>query len=324
MIEVMLFFLLLAIKGCKRDRKGWMKIFEASIAITLVMGFMVLVYSQTIEKAPPGENLMVWENGVLDNLKKRPELRQEILDHPETVCDPEQGGLVYSFIFVRITKMFPGFGFSCRVCDPGEICGIQSYHKEVYSEERIIAATLTTFSPKKIKLFAWPLEPGEELKPIACTTNWQCPLDWEVVDCIGGKKTQICTDMADCAKTKTRTEEQYCVVDNTPPGSVMSLVCSGSSSFVSSETITCTWTSPSDRDFKESLVYVNDVLTATIARGQESKYQKTGITTNVPAAYNIKILTKDNLGNINNTEIGNKKSCSIVKTASGVKAVCIN
>ena len=68
MIEVMLFFLLLAIKGCKRDRKGWMKIFEASIAITLVMGFMVLVYSQTIEKAPPGENLMVWENGVLDNV----------------------------------------------------------------------------------------------------------------------------------------------------------------------------------------------------------------------------------------------------------------
>jgi hypothetical protein len=320
MIELMLFFWLIAMQKQKKNRKGWMKIFEASIAITLVMGFMVLVYSQTIEKAPPGENLMVWENGVLDNLKKRPELRQEILDHPETVCDPEQGGLVYSFIFVRITKMFPGFGFSCRVCDPGEICGIQSYHKEVYSEERIIAATLTTFSPKKIKLFAWPLEPGEELKPIACTTNWQCPLAWEVVDCIGGKKTQICTDMADCAKPPTRTETPDCAVDTTAPGSVTNLVCVGSANFVSSETITCTWTSPTDTDFKESIVYVNDVETARVPKGQEQKYQKTEITSLTPRQYIIKIYTKDYTGNVN--QQAGLKTCTMQGDTGRLRAFC--
>jgi hypothetical protein len=188
--------------------------------------------------------------------------------------------------------------------------------------EQIISATLTTFSPKKIKLFVWPLEPGEELKPIACTPNWQCPLAWEVVDCIGGKKTQICTDMADCAKTPTRTEERYCPMDTTPPGNVFNFVCSGSSSFVTSETITCTWTSPSDTDFKESIVYVNDILTVTIQKTQEQKYQKTGITTNVPSQYIIKVYTKDNTRNVNDTIIGNKKSCIIQPSQNKYRAFC--
>jgi len=50
---------------------------------------------------------------------------------------------------------------------------------------------------------------------------------------------------------------------------------------------------------------------ATISKEQEQKYQITGITTNVPNTYNIKVYTKDTTGNINDTEIGNKKSCSI-------------
>jgi hypothetical protein len=264
MIEVMPFFLLAVMQKHRKSKKGWMKIFEASIAITLVMGFMVLVYSQTIEKAPPGENLMVWQNSVLDNLKKRPELRQEILDHPETVCDPDEGGLAYSFILARITKMFPGFGFSCRVCDPGEICGIQSYHKEVYSEERIIAATLTKFSPKKIKLFAWPLEPGEELKPVACTPNWGDCTGWS--SCENGKKTRTCTDQNNCAKTPTRTEELYCAV--APPQLIItSLQCSGTAGKLP---IICNWASPHYEGSYSIEAYVDNIKITTLMNKEQS------------------------------------------------------
>jgi hypothetical protein len=307
MIELMLFFWLIAMQKQKKNRKGWMKIFEASIAITLVMGFMVLVYSQTIEKAPPGENLMVWENGVLDNLKKRPELRQEILDHPETVCDPEQGGLVYSFIFERITKMFPGFGFSCRVCDPGEICGIQSYHKEVYSEERIIAATLTTFSPKKIKLFAWPLEPGEELKPIACTTNWGDCTEWSA--CTAGKKTRTCTDQNNCAKPATRTETQDCAMDTTAPGSVISLACGTPGQYLNLP-ISCMWTNPADADLNEINIYLDNNKIATLTKTQTSYSIASALTPVKTTPYILTIKTKD--ANNNEQAIGINKNCYVL------------
>jgi len=306
MIELVLFFWLIAMQKQKKNRKGWMKIFEASIAITLVMGFMVLVYSQTIEKAPPGENLMVWQNSVLDNLKKRPELRQEILDHPETVCDPDEGGLAYSFILARITKMFPGFGFSCRVCDPGEICGIQSYHKEVYSEERIIAATLTKFSPKKIKLFAWPLEPGEELKPIACTPNWGDCTGWSA--CIDRKQTRTCTDTANCAKTPTRTEELYCAMDTMPPGSVISLACGTAGQYLALP-ISCDWINPPDNDFDGINIYLDGNKIATLTKTQTSYQIASASTPYRASAYSVSIKTKDR--NNNEQAIGVTKNCIV-------------
>jgi hypothetical protein len=109
-------------------------------------------------------------------------------------------------------------------------------------------------------------------------------------------------------------------MDTTPPGNVVSFVCSGSSSFVSSETITCTWTGPTDADFKESIVYVNNELKSIIAKGQESRYQVTGITSNIPNQYLIKIHTKDNAGNIN--ENAGSKSCTIQRSANKYKAIC--
>jgi len=216
----------------KKGKKGWMKIFEASIAITLIMGFMVLVYSQTIERPPAGESLVRWQTSVLDELKKRPDLRQEILSNPTTVCDPTAGGPVYGFILKRITKAFPGFGFSCRVCDPGKICGIESYHKEVYSEEKIIAATLTTFSPKKIKLFVWPLEPGEELF-VPPTVPPAAPPG----------------------------------ADTMAPGSV-TLTCTPTAG--NPATIRCDWNEPTDdiSGFAKSIVYVNDAAQPEIPKAQ--------------------------------------------------------
>ena len=314
MIETILFILLIV--GRKRGKKGWMKIFEASIAITLVMGFMVLVYSQTIERPPAGENLVKWQTSVLDELKNRPNLREEILSSPTTVCDPNQGGLVYGFIFERITKAFPGFGFSCRVCDPGEICGIQQYKKEVYSEEKIIAATLTQFSPKKLKLFVWPLEPDENVTPIACTPNWQCT-DWS--QCENGKQTRTCTDTKNCAKPPTRTETQDCAAaDTTPPGSISGLFCGITGQNAPYNwPIQCKWTNPTDPDFNEILIYVNGALLVRLAK-TNTAHTFSEIPVPTPAdgtskSYRIVIHTNDTSGNENKQDVS--KTC--VSTTAG-------
>ena len=307
MIETMLFILLVA--GRKKDKKGWMKIFEASIAITLVMGFMVLVYSQTIERPPAGESLVRWQTSILDELKNRPDLRQEILSNPTTVCDPTAGGHVYGFILKRITKAFPGFGFSCRVCDPGEICGIESYHKEVYSEEKIIAATLTTFSPKKIKLFVWPLEPGEE--PPKCMPRESMLVKTR---CEGTTRIKVYTDGC------TTTEQSFpneCG-DTTPPGSISGLFCGITGQNAPYNwPIQCKWTNPTDPDFNEILIYVNGALLVRLAK-TNTAHTFSEIPVPTPAdgtskSYRIVIHTNDTSGNENKQDVS--KTC--VSTTAG-------
>lgn len=141
------------------NKKGWIKIFEAAISIMLVLGFMILLYGQSIEKPRKAENLLRWEGQILDELKNIPELRQKIIEKNEFGFDDKgyckSEGDIYGFISERLENSFPGFYFECRVCEVDEVCGMREYREEVFSEERIISSTLIQFSPKKIRIFVW-------------------------------------------------------------------------------------------------------------------------------------------------------------------------
>lgn len=141
------------------NKKGWIKIFEAAISIMLVLGFMIFLYGQSIEKPKKAENLLRWEGQILDELKNIPELRQKIITRNESEFDKEgyctDKGDISSFVSERIRNSFPGFDFECRVCEVDEVCGMRKYRDEVFSEERIISSTLIQFSPKKIRIFVW-------------------------------------------------------------------------------------------------------------------------------------------------------------------------
>ena len=304
MIELLMFLWLLALKRKKKDKKGWMKILEASISITILMGFMVLVYNQTIEKAPPGEDIIVWEKVVLESIVENHSLRYEILTKPNVVCDPEQGGLVYGFILERITRMFPGFGFACRVCEPGEICGMPSYHEEAYSEERIISATLTIFSPKKIRLFVWPLKKGEEIKPLRCTPNWEC----SYTECSNKEHKVTCNDTNKCVRTQITYTEKCRERDTTPPGNVMSLVCGTPGSYINLP-ISCNWTNPYDRDLNEINIYLDNSKIATLPKTQTNYSIPSNLTPYRIPPYIVSIKTKDTHRNEQTT--GVMKSCIV-------------
>jgi len=60
---------------------------------------------------------------------------------------------LYRIIF---KKQIPAdLNFTARICNIDDICGLDSYRKEVYAKERIISSTLKEYSPKKIRLFVW-------------------------------------------------------------------------------------------------------------------------------------------------------------------------
>jgi hypothetical protein len=138
------------------SKKGIVKIFEAAISITLIFTFMLLIYAQGIQKPRSSENILQWQGSILDEMKNDPALRAVILNN-EGNCEEDSGlASIKNFIGERINNSFPGFGFTCRVCNATEVCGLPTYmSNEVFSEERIVSATLTEFSPKKIRMFMW-------------------------------------------------------------------------------------------------------------------------------------------------------------------------
>jgi hypothetical protein len=138
------------------NKKGIVKIFEAAISISLIFTFMLLMYAQGIQKPSSSENILQWQGSILDEMKDDPALRAVILNN-EGDCDTNENlkTNIKSFIDERIKSSFPGFDFTCRVCNATEVCGFYQPNAEVFSEERIVSATLTEFSPKKIRIFMW-------------------------------------------------------------------------------------------------------------------------------------------------------------------------
>ena len=128
------------------NKKGWLRIVEAFIAIMLITGALLILYTRTIERPSLSEEIYNFQKTVLDEVAFDPDKREAVLAEPPEVT------VIENFVSDRIP---PGFDYSVRVCEINEICGLKEYQEEVYSSERIISATLNTYNPKKLKIFMW-------------------------------------------------------------------------------------------------------------------------------------------------------------------------
>ena len=125
------------------NKKGWMKIVEAFIAILLVSAILLTVYVRQ-PKNVVNEEIANIEDSVLNEIAGNALFRQDILD--------DKTEDIMAFLDSRI----PGnLNYTIKICAIEDICGLDVYQKEVYAKERIISSTLTEYSPKKIKLFVW-------------------------------------------------------------------------------------------------------------------------------------------------------------------------
>jgi Ni,Fe-hydrogenase I cytochrome b subunit len=128
----------------RKDKKGWIRIAEAFIAVTLIASVLVVLYVRTVQIPQEREEVYNLQKTILDEIASSPELRNYIL-----VNDSEK---MNSFVKERVPV---AFNFSVRICQTNDICGLQFYEKDIYSSERIISANLTSYEPKKIKIFMW-------------------------------------------------------------------------------------------------------------------------------------------------------------------------
>ena len=125
------------------DKKGWLRILEAFIAVILIAIVLIVIISRQNGEGNADE-IYKLQKTILNEVAKNNELRQAVLDGNITPVNES--------ISERIPKIFD---LEVKICEVDEVCAPSIYREEVYAEEIVIMGTLGEYSPKKLKLFMW-------------------------------------------------------------------------------------------------------------------------------------------------------------------------
>ncbi|MBI5803618.1 hypothetical protein HY450_00065 [Candidatus Pacearchaeota archaeon] len=144
-------------------KKGFLKILEATIAVVIIFGALILLSSQKTHSQE--EDLSEMIPPLLEEVAQNIPLRTRIIEEYDTQKSYEEqpnAGIIQSIEdFIRPKIRNPELELSARVCELDEICFLEPYpveeNKNLFSAERVISTIVIEeeFSPKKVKIFLY-------------------------------------------------------------------------------------------------------------------------------------------------------------------------
>ena len=141
------------------NKKGWVRIFEATIIIGLIFGVLIFV-SQKNKILQPTSSIEERLAPLLDEIAKNSNIRNEIFDK-KTRLTKDNSNQITQYITAHIPA---SFDYTFKVCDNSNpsLCNLVSLTKipkgnDLYVAERILSTTLKSnnFNPLKIRLYVW-------------------------------------------------------------------------------------------------------------------------------------------------------------------------
>ena len=151
------------------NKRGWMRILEATIAVMLVSGVLIVVYSKQVDRGiAPADYFFTLQRQILADISSQADLRLAILN--VEVEDETDGNFSTIYNFTR-DKIPDAFGFSLRICDLGneaDFCKLSTdmytatMDKDVFVEDLIISSELgngdnRAIGAKKLRFYIWEL-----------------------------------------------------------------------------------------------------------------------------------------------------------------------
>jgi len=127
-----------------RNKKAWIRIAEAFIAITLIFSVFITLYSKQATKTDISDEVYSLQEALLKQIANDEGLRQNVLNNDNA-----------SIIKFSEDKIPKSFNYTIKICNLNEICSMDNYKKEVFASETVISSTLTTYNPKVVKIFMW-------------------------------------------------------------------------------------------------------------------------------------------------------------------------
>jgi len=134
------------IRKIKTNRKAWLRILEAFLAVVIVLSAVLIIMVKQKPKTDISEEVYETQRQVLDIISKNDSLRNNILMQDNTKINS------------LISNLIPGnWNYSTNICNISLICPnpVQVYETEVYTTEIIVTSNLTKYSPKKLRFFVW-------------------------------------------------------------------------------------------------------------------------------------------------------------------------
>lgn len=131
----------------KKNKQAWLRIVEVLIAILIITGSLLLIYSNQDRNNSGISEDEVYriQTQILDVISKNETLRQKIIEGDTTIINQ------------RIEKMIPNsWNFTTNICNINDICNANTPNdKNIYSTEVLVTSTLNDYNPKKLRFFVW-------------------------------------------------------------------------------------------------------------------------------------------------------------------------
>ena len=144
------------------NKGGWIRIVEASIAVLLIFGVIILISNGTreVKERDLSDVLPI----ILEEMSKDQVLRNKILSYNSGLTEteiPNSDILERVNLFVQSRIVDASLSYDLKICEPSMLCSLENYPPEaqtgLYTSERIFGTSIdnTQFTPKKVKLFLW-------------------------------------------------------------------------------------------------------------------------------------------------------------------------
>jgi len=136
------------------NKKAWIRIVEAFVAILLISVFLLIILNQDyVEKKDFSSEIYENQVGILTEIQLNSSLREEILNFEtlpvEWVNFPEN-------IKIKISeKQLDFLTCEAKICEISDECLEEYEGKNIYAKSVMIVANSETYSPRVLKLFCW-------------------------------------------------------------------------------------------------------------------------------------------------------------------------
>jgi len=138
------------------NKKGWIRIVEAFVALLLVSGVILIVLSDgLLENEDRSSKIHDAELAVLRDIQVDETLREDILNAPIPIESIDEG--FPSDVEDRINLRIPNY-LECiaKICEITSECDLDdSPEKSIYVQSVAITTTSGEYKPRQLKLFCW-------------------------------------------------------------------------------------------------------------------------------------------------------------------------
>ncbi len=141
-----------------KNKRGFVKIVEAFVAVMLVAGVLLFVVSRNSSVLSNKQSKIDdVEKSVLEEIAQREDYRDIILsvDDQSELTSSSAGKFGEIWTTVR-TRVPESLDFRIKVCQLEQICPLDNYpQKNVYTRAVAITTNITTYHPKQFKIWIW-------------------------------------------------------------------------------------------------------------------------------------------------------------------------